>query len=93
MVRHQGSFPKKIKKGIQEIIDAMKAKFIEFNPDYQNIFIGPNFPQEDEVGQFILLCEVVQETFIAVDVLDTSVPSFRKEHKEVKCGDMMGIIN
>ena len=48
LVRYQGWFPKKIQKEIENISKAVKDKFIEKRVEYQNIFEGPNFPQEDE---------------------------------------------
>ena len=49
LVRYQGSFPAKIKKHIETVIDAIDSKYVKQDPEYINIFLGSRFPQVNEV--------------------------------------------
>jgi hypothetical protein len=50
IVRYAGSYPVKIKRSIQTVIDSIKSKYILCDPEFINIFMEPKFPQLNEVS-------------------------------------------
>ena len=65
--------PKKIVKDINTVIEALDMKFTQMDTNYENIFQGPEFPQENEAPYVKLLCEFVRDNYVCIDPLDQSV--------------------
>ena len=57
---------------MDKVIESISRKFYDKDPMYLDLFSGPSFPQESEVDQFIMICEVVRDTFICAHPLDDS---------------------
>ena len=75
------------------VIDAIDKKLKDKDNEYQDIFEGPTFPQETEMAQFKMLGEVIQENFICLDPLDSSVGLFAREKKERKLNQVIPMIH
>lgn len=74
------------------VVDAIDKKWIEKDPEYQDIFTGDNFPLGPEIPQFKILCDVIKDNFICLDPLDSSVHFFAKEKKEYKLDQVIPLI-
>ena len=65
---------KRIVASINRVIESTEKKLKFNDPDYEDIFEGPCFPQEAEVYEFVKMCKVIRDNYICVHPLD-------KEHK------------
>ena len=44
MVKYKGTFPRKIEREINNIIEGLNKKYVENDEEYFNIFEGARFP-------------------------------------------------
>ena len=44
IVKYAGTLPQRLKKDITNVLEGLEKKYTGLDPEYENIFEGPEFP-------------------------------------------------